>query len=152
MVQLYEHSRGGHIDPTITIADYNGNLYFTLEQYSGEFAKAAFDNKKIWLLHRNLKNYKDINLLNFTGTSVIQLDLKTGRIDREMPIKIPKNFIDPGYLSHGWLTSIGLPAMQVTFEQIDEQVVLNIDVISFQKNKNRPYEPAQIPLNKFLRE
>lgn len=150
-VQLYEHSRGGHTDPTITLVDYEGAVHGTIPRYAGDFDTAAFDDKKLWLRHRDGREYRAAGLPNFTGACLMQIDLETGVVESETPIQVPQKFIASQHLAYAWLTDIGLSAMRVIFTEVAGQVVLEVSVVNYQRDKNRAYESLQIPLCDFLR-
>jgi|GEM_PF-6048734 len=149
-VQLYEHSRGGHTDPTITLVDYAGAVYGTIPRYAGDFEAAAFDDQKLWLRHTDAREYRAAGLPNFTGTCLMQIDLKTGNVESETPIQVPKQYIASQRLAHSWLTEIGLSALRVTFAEVAGEVVLDVSVVNYQREQGRDYESLQIPLSDFL--
>jgi len=150
-VQLYEHSRGGHTDPTITIVDYEGAIHGTIPRYAGDFESAAFDDKKLRLRHTDSREYRASGLPNFTGACLMQIDLDSGEVESETPIQVSEKFIASQHLTHDWLTNIGLSAMRVTFAEAAGEVVIDISVVNYQRDKNYTYESLRIPLRDFLR-
>lgn len=50
VIQLYEHSRGGHTDPKISVFDYKGNLLWSFCHYGVDLEKAVIFDNKIWVL------------------------------------------------------------------------------------------------------
>lgn len=149
-VQLYEHSRGGHTDPTITIIDYTGSVRGTIDRYAGDFEAAAFDEKKLWLRHSDAREYRAAGLPNFTGTCLMQIDLATGKVEWEIPIQVSEKFLASQQLAHAWLTTIGLSAMRVDFIQLAGQVALDVSVVNYQRDNKGEYESLQILLADFL--
>jgi hypothetical protein len=149
-VQLYEHSRGGHKDPAITIVDYSGLVRGTIDRYAGDFETAAFNETKLWLRHTDAREYRAAGLPNFTGASLMQIDLATGRVESETPIQVPGNFMAAQQLAHGWLTTIGLSAMRVNFAEQADQVVLDVSVVNYQQGNEHEYKSLRIPLMDFL--
>ncbi len=151
LVQLYEHSRGGHTDPTLTLFDYEGALRGTVHRYAGEFGLAAFSDTKVWLLHNDARQHRAAGLANFTGSCLMQIDLPTGQLESETPIQVPEKFFASQHLAHGWLTTIGLSALRVRFAESAAGVVLETSVVNYQRDAKRDYERLQIPLADFLR-
>lgn len=145
-VQLYEHSRGGHVDPSVTIADHKGTLLGTIDRYAGDFRYAAFDAHKLWLLHSDAREHRQAGLPDFTGSCLMQIDLAAGRLEREIPIQVTADFIKGQKLAHGWLTGIGLRALHVKFAEHEGEVVLEISVVNYQRDKNVAYDALRIPL------
>lgn len=150
-VQLYEHSRGGHADPAITIVDLEGAVRGTIYRYAGDFEVAAYSDQKLWLLHRDGRGHREAGLANSSGSCLMQIDLATGTIESETPIQVSAEFFQSQQLAHGWLTSIGLSSLRVAFSEAKEQVVLNISVVNYQRDKTKQYESLQIPLAEFLK-
>lgn len=150
-VQLYEHSRGGHTDPSITIVDYTGAVHGTIPRYAGDFETAAFDDNKLWLRHTDAREYRAAGLPNFTGTCIMQIDLQSGSVEREIPVQVPQEYIASQKIAYGWLTNIGLAALRVTFAEAVAGVVLDVSVVNYQREKDQEYESLQIPLRDFLR-
>lgn len=145
-VQLYEHSRGGHRDPSISIIDFDGALRGTVYRYSGDFSTAAFDEKRLWLLHTDRRQYSEGPLRNFSGSCLMQINLATGKVESEKPIRVPERFFASQHLAHSWLTTIGLSALHVAIAQAANQVVLDISVVNYQREKTKEYDSLQIPL------
>jgi len=149
-VQLYEHSRGGHTDPTITIVDYAGAVHGTLACYAGDFETAAFDKQKLYLRHRDGREYRAAALTNFTGSCLMKIDLASGKVENEMPIQVSEKFFASQHLAHSWLTQIGLSPMRVGFAQNAGQVLLDVSVVSYQRDPLSEYSSLQISLDDFL--
>lgn len=150
-VQLYEHSRGGHTDPTITIIDYAGAVHGTIDRYAGDFETAAFDQKNLWLRHTDAREHRASGLANFTGTCLMQIDLKSGKVEREIPVQVSEKFFTSQHLTHAWLTKIGLSALRVVLTESAAQVVLDVSVVNYQRDAQLKYESLQIPLADFLK-
>lgn len=149
-VQLYEHSRGGHRDPSVTLIDWSGTPRGTVYRYAGDFEIAAFDDNKLWLLHTDARQYRSEGLANFTGSCLMQIDLATGIVEKETPIQVTEKFIASQHLSHGWLTTIGLSALDVRFSQPSDQVMLEVSVVNYQRDKGHTYGLFHIPLAEFI--
>ncbi|MFO1478946.1 MAG: hypothetical protein U1F40_01960 [Turneriella sp.] len=149
-VQLYEHSRGGHTDPSITIVDYTGAVHCTIPRYAGDFETAAFDDNKLWLRHTDAREYRAAGLPNFTGTCIMQIDLQSGSVEREIPVQVPQEYIAAQQLAQAWLTNVGLSALRVTFTEVEAGVALDVSVVNYQRAEGREYQSLQIPLRDFL--
>ncbi len=153
-VQSYEHSRGGHTDPTLTLLNFDGSIHGVVdrERAASRFDVAVYDEHKLWFLHRDDREFRAAGLPNFTGTCLMQIDLATGLFEKEIPIQVPPEFTASQHLSHAWLTTIGLSALEVKFAEAGRQVVLDISVVNYQRDKNQAYESLQIPLLDILDE
>jgi hypothetical protein len=149
-VQVYEHSRGGHADPSITIVGHDGATFGRIDRYAGEFEIAAFNDKYLWLLNRDGREYREAGLANFTGSCLMQIDLATGALESDRPIQVPEKFFTSQHLAHGWLTNVGLSALRVVFAEVAGQVVLDVSVVNYQRDAQQKYESLQIPLVEFL--
>ena len=80
----------------------------------------------------------------------MQIDLKTGTLERDIPVQVSEKFIAAQPLAHGWLTNIGLSALRVVFAEVAGQVVLDVSVVNYQRDAQLKYESLQIPLVEFL--
>lgn len=149
-VQLYEHARGGHTDPTITIIDHESAVYSTIDRYAGEFETAVFDENYLYLRHRDARKYRAEELPNFTGTCIMQIELKTGKVLREIPVQTSEKFFSSQRLLQAWLNNVGLSSLQVAFAEAALGVVLDISVVNYQRVKGHAYESLQIPFVDFL--
>jgi hypothetical protein len=145
LVQLYEHARGGHVDPAVTLTDDKGTLLGSIYRYAGDFNTAAFDAHKLWLLHSDAREHRQAGLSNFTGSCLMQIDLATAKLEHETPIQVPQNFMAAQKLAHGWLTGVGLRALDVKFAGHEGEVLLEVSVVNYQREKDLPYDSLRLP-------
>ncbi|AFM12628.1 hypothetical protein [Turneriella parva] len=145
-VQLYEHSRGGHTDPSITIVGHDGTTFGRIDRYAGDFEIAAFNDKYLWLLNRDGREYREAGLANFTGSCLMQIELATGTVESETPIQVPEKFFRSQRLTHAWLTTVGLSSLRVKFAEVTGNAVLDISVVNYQRDPKHHYDALQISL------
>lgn len=149
-VQLYEHSRGGHTDPTISIIKFDGTLIGIHYQYAGDMFQAAYSKDKLWILHKDHRLSAQQDRQKYSGTLLMEMDLTNAQVNFHKPLYLPQNFSDENKPEFAWLQSIGLSGYSIKFINLNDSIYLSFALSNYQRAATKEYSDVSIPLIEFL--
>lgn len=86
VVQYYEHSRGGHEDPFLTVLSTRGEELWSYFERTAVLSGGLRSSQNLWLLHQASDRLPPEQRAAYKGQVLVQLDLQTGQAQAQIAV------------------------------------------------------------------
>ena len=78
LVQYYEHERGGHTDPFLSMISPTGELRWSFFERTARLKRGLYTEDSLWFVHSNPARLSAEEASGYRGPVIAELDLNTG--------------------------------------------------------------------------